>query len=82
MQKIDCLSELMPGQWATVHKILLQGEMRRRLQDLGFTKGCDIKCVFFASSKDPVAYRVRGTLLALRVKDAQGILVKKRREFQ
>ncbi len=80
MQKIYSLSELLPGQSATVYQILLQGEIKRRLQDLGFIKGCPVSCVFFAASKDPVAYRVRGTLFALRRKDAKNILVKRRRE--
>ncbi len=80
MQKIYSLSELLPGQRATVYQILSQGEMRRRLQDLGFIKGCPVTCVFFAASKDPVAYRIRGTLFALRTKDAKNILVKKRRD--
>ena len=80
MQKIYCLSDLLPGQRATVYQILSKGEMKRRLQDLGFVSGSDVTCVFFASKNDPVAYRIRGTLLALRKTDAKNILVKKRRE--
>ncbi len=71
------LSELLPGEYATVLHNLSQREHKRRLEDLGLTPGCTVSCVFFASAGDPVAYRVRGTLLALRKKDAEKIRVKK-----
>lgn len=77
MQKEYFLSELLPGQWATIKKIQSHGMMKRRLQDLGFIKGNPVKCVFFASSQDPITYRVGETLLALRKKDAKTILVRK-----
>ncbi len=71
------LSELLPGEYATVLQNVSRGEHKRRLEDLGLTKGCSVSCVFSASAGDPVAYRVRGTLLALRKKDAGKIWVKK-----
>lgn len=71
------LSELLPGERATVLQNLSRGEHKRRLEDLGLTPGCAVSCVFSASAGDPVAYRVRETLLALRKKDAGKIWVKK-----
>ena len=71
------LSDLQPGQEAIVEKILLRDNIKRRLEDLGFTRGSKVTCVFCSFSKDPVAYPVRGTLLALRKKDAKNILIKK-----
>ena len=71
------LSELLPGQNATVLQNFSQGESKRRLEDLGLTPGCSVACVFQASAGDPVAYRVRGTLLALRKKDTGTIWVRK-----
>ena len=71
------LSDLQPGQEAIVQKILSRDDIKRRLEDLGFTKGCKVSCVFCAFAKDPVAYRVRGTLLAIRKKDAKNILMRK-----
>ena len=75
MQSQHYLSELRPGQQATVQAILSRHEIKRRLEDLGLTAGCKVTCVFSAYSKDPIAYRVRGTLLALRKKDARNILI-------
>lgn len=71
------LSELLPGESAAVLQNLSRGEHKRRLEDLGLTPGCSVSCVFSASAGDPVAYRVRETLLALRKKDAGKIRVRK-----
>lgn len=52
-------------------------EMKRRLFDLGFYKGTLVKKVLVSPKGDPIAYRVRGTTIALRNSDAQYIEVKK-----
>ena len=51
-------------------------EMKRRLLDLGFYQGTPIKKVLVSPKGDPIAYRVRGTTIALRNNDAQYIEVK------
>ena len=81
MQKEYFLSELLPGQRATVRQIRSQNTIKRRLQDLGFIRGSFVECVFSASSGDPVCYRVGETLLALRKQDANTILVSKGRHL-
>ena len=45
--------------------------MRRRLMDIGFTEGTEVKCVLAAPSGEPKAYLVRGSVIALRREDAQ-----------
>lgn len=50
-------------------------EMKRRLLDLGFYIGTPIKRVLTSPKGDPVAYRVRGTTIALRNNDAKYIEV-------
>ena len=50
-------------------------EMKRRLLDLGFYKGTPIKKVLVSPKGDPIAYRVRGTTIALRNSDAKYIEV-------
>ena len=69
------LSQLPVGQTATVLKILPSGTMRRRLQDLGIIPGTKIECVLKSPAGDPVAYRIRGALIALRKKDSETILM-------
>lgn len=46
-------------------------EMQRRLLDLGFYQGTHVKKVLVSPSGDPIAYKVRGTTIALRNCDAQ-----------
>lgn len=55
----------------------LRGLLRRRLLDLGFTRGAVIVPVLHSSfgRGDPRAYRVRGTLIALRQDQAKHIFV-------
>jgi len=55
----------------------VRGLLRRRLLDLGFTRGAIIEPVLRSSfgRGDPTAYRVRGTLIALRREQARHILV-------
>ena len=50
-------------------------EMNRRLIDLGFYKGTVIKRVLTSPKGDPIAYRVRGTTIALRNNDAKYVEV-------
>ncbi|MBP3448034.1 MAG: ferrous iron transport protein A [Clostridia bacterium] len=75
MDFIFPLSQLPMGQNATVLKILTSGTMRRRLQDLGIIPGTQIECVLKSPAGDPVAYRIRGALIALRKKDSETILM-------
>ncbi len=48
---------------------------RRRLQDLGVLPGTVIEAEFASPSLDPVAYRIRGALIALRREQAAHILI-------
>ena len=71
------LNALRPGQRATVHALAesLQGFTRRRLLDLGLTPGVAITAELPSMFHDPVAYRVRGTLIALRREQAEQVLI-------
>lgn len=76
------LSELPPGTDAEV--VLLdeacQGFTRRRLLDLGFTPGTTISADLTTFAGDPRAYRVRGSLVALRADQASHIMVRVRKD--
>jgi DtxR family transcriptional regulator, Mn-dependent transcriptional regulator len=54
-----------------------QGFSRRRLMDLGFTPGAHLEPALDTFAGDPRAYRVRGTLVALRRDQAKQVLVRK-----
>ena len=69
------LSQLPLGQSATVKQILTSGSIRRRLQDLGIISGTRIECALKSPAGDPMAYRIRGALIALRKKDSDQIIM-------
>jgi DtxR family Mn-dependent transcriptional regulator len=54
-----------------------QGFSRRRLMDLGFTPGAHIEPALHTFAGDPRAYRIRGTLVALRRDQARHVLVRR-----
>ncbi|MBQ4154239.1 MAG: ferrous iron transport protein A [Clostridia bacterium] len=60
----------MPGQKGIIKKINTSGELRRRLLDMGLIKGTEVSCLFKSFCGDPKAYRVRGTVIALRNNDS------------
>lgn len=60
------LDQLKIGQAATVVALHNSGANRRRLMDLGILPGTPIVAEFRSPLGDPVAYRVRGALVALR----------------
>lgn len=70
-----CLSELKEGQSGTVIYIDTSGSMRRRLLDLGVIEGTTINCVHKSPSGNPVAYQIRGAIIALRTDDSQNIKI-------
>ena len=53
----------------------LQGPQRRRLLDLGLVPGTLVEAEFSSAGGDPVAYRVRGALIALRKDQSRWIQV-------
>ncbi len=52
-----------------------QGAQRRRLLDLGVVPGTEIEAEMVSAAGDPVAYRIRGAMIALRHRQAQWILI-------
>jgi len=71
------LADLRPGRKARVVRIspVCQGLQRRRLMDLGIVPGTVVEAQMAAMGGDPVAYLVRGALIALRREQAELIQV-------
>ena len=59
-----------------------QGSQRRRLLDLGVVRGAEVTPELVSAGGDPVAYRVRGALIALRRVQAAQILVERLEDGQ
>lgn len=72
---ITTLAEIVPGQSAQVKQLHLTGSIRHRLLDLGLIEGTRIECVCKSPAGDPMAYLIRGAVVALRRIDCQKIEV-------
>jgi DtxR family Mn-dependent transcriptional regulator len=73
------LSALKPGEKGKVLTISSEsrGASRRRLLDLGFVAGSNVEVAFENPLKEPKAYLIRNTLVALRNDQADYILIEK-----
>ncbi|NSL51593.1 FeoA family protein [Calidifontibacillus erzurumensis] len=71
------LSKCTSGDNVEVIEIAVEGVLRRRLLDLGFVKGAKVDVLQKSPLGDPVAYRVKGTIIALRQEESSKIFVTK-----
>ena len=69
------LREIPVGGTAKVVKIHGEGAVKRRIMDMGITKGVEIYVRKVAPLGDPVEITVRGYELSLRKADAESIEV-------
>ena len=70
------LSEAKVGTTVTVAKIEGDGAYKRRIMDMGITKGTEFYIRKVAPLGDPVEITVRGYELTVRKNDATCILIK------
>lgn len=75
MKQIITLDNLKIGRSSKVIKINNTGTIRRRLLDLGIVPGTIITAELSSPFKDPVAYRIRNALIAIRKNDSKNIIV-------
>ena len=69
------LKQVKIGGTAKVIKIHGEGALKRRIMDMGLTKGVDVKVRKVAPLGDPIEITVRGYELSLRKEDAETIEV-------
>lgn len=65
------LREVKSGETVTVVKLNGEGAVKRRIMDMGITKGCSVYIRKVAPLGDPVEVTVRGYELSVRKEDAQ-----------
>ena len=70
------LKDASIGQTVKVKKLTGEGPVKRRIMDMGITKGSEIFIRKVAPLGDPVEITVRGYELSVRKNDAQCVLVK------
>ena len=69
------LKNVAVGQTVTVKKLTGEGPVKRRIMDMGITKGVEIYVRKVAPLGEPVEVTVRGYELSLRKADAEMIEV-------
>ncbi len=75
MDNIYTLSSLREGQQGKVTRLDIDGSMRRRLMDMGLIPGTKVICLHRSPAGDPIAYFIRGAVIALRKEDTGRILI-------
>ena len=75
MQNRISMRQMKDNQSATITAVKANGEMGRRIRDMGLIPGTKIKIQGRAPLKDPVALRVMGFTLTLRNSEADFIEV-------
>ena len=72
---MNTLKELKVGQTATVVRLHGEGPVRRRIMDMGLTKGTQVYLRKVAPLGDPLELTVRGYELSIRKADAEMVEV-------
>ena len=70
------LKDVKVGETCTVARLHGEGPVKRRIMDMGITKGIEVYIRKVAPLGDPVEITVRGYELSLRKEDAEMIEVK------
>ena len=64
------LSDLKPGQTGVITKILGHGAFRKRVMEMGFVRGREIRVILNAPLQDPVKYALMDYEVSLRRSEA------------
>lgn len=70
---LDCLKV---GKTAEVVKLNTKDSIGRRFLDIGIVPGSKIECVMESPGGNPIAYLIKGALIAIRKEDTKQILIK------
>lgn len=68
---VQNLHQAALGEHFLVKKVAIQGELKRRLLDLGFVQDSVVEVLKASPLGDPISYRVAGTVIALRKEESQ-----------
>lgn len=69
------LKMLKPGQTALVKLVSGEDGMHRRLMDLGLVENTKVECIDKKTKFGLSAYMIRGSVIAIRGKDAQLVVL-------
>lgn len=63
------------GKSAMVKELTATGNLRRRMLDLGLVVGTIVEALRKSPLGDPIAYEIRGAVIALRSEEASQVMV-------
>lgn len=69
------LKDVRPGEVVRVQKLNGEGAIKRRIMDMGLTKGTEVRVRKVAPLGDPIEITVRGYELSIRKSEAENIVV-------
>ena len=69
------LRDIPVGETVTVRRLTGDGAIKRRIMDMGITKGAKVQVRKVAPLGDPIEVTVRGFELSLRKDEAERVLV-------
>lgn len=72
---MNTLRQISVGGSAKVVKLHGEGAVKRRIMDMGITKGVEVRVRKVAPLGDPIEVTVRGYELSIRLADAENIEV-------
>ncbi|MBW2056369.1 MAG: ferrous iron transport protein A [Deltaproteobacteria bacterium] len=70
------LSELKTGEKGVIERLTGAGPFRRRLMEMGFVPGAEIRVEKFAPLMDPIEYTLKGYHVSLRHEEAEKVVVR------
>lgn len=69
------LNDMNIGDIATIDEINITGVLKRRIIDMGLTKGSRVKIERIAPLGDPIDVKIKNSHVAIRRSDAKNIIV-------
>ena len=69
------LCDMKIGDKAIVKKVEANENIKRRFLDIGLIEGTKVECLLKSPLKDPIAYLIRGAIIAIRKDDCKDIEV-------
>ena len=76
MEETTTLAAVQPGNKVQVVSISGQGELKKRITEMGITRGAVVEVERVAPLGDPLDIRIRGYRLSLRKEEASQVVVK------
>ncbi len=69
------LCDVNTGDRVRIKRLNTDASIRRRLLDIGLIPGTEVECVAIGPQGDPLAFCVRGAVIAIRKRDCKNISV-------